>query len=282
MKISLIKALKSPFEKLFFIPCLIFIIMAILANNYHMSNVSSVKIILLLACFISSVILMGYFTIFSHNVIKKQSVLFKTTPLFLFNSSIKTFLFTLSFYLVLFCCEFFAISSLKYMPTGVGLFVFIFTQLFLFLYLLASWTRHIDEQHMFEALKIKRISNFLGENWSSYFKITLYMIITILILALPIKIIQEYISYLSKLHSWFAFPGVFISAFVYLYSPFVILHIIAQGYIGIKNKKIISEQTPFHQPMQNTNEISSIKQSKKSIKQKKSMAKKEKTTKKKA
>ena len=62
-----------------------------------------------------------------------------------------------------------------------------------------------------------------------------YMLIAILILAIPTRLIRLSVLSLAYAHSWISYPGIFIMSFLYLYPAFVVLHIMAQGYVGIKN-----------------------------------------------
>lgn len=242
MKISLIKALKSPFEKLFLIPCIIWAIMITWAYTYiqttkdlsFMNNIS-IHCFMLLPYVGGLIIMIGYFSSFSHKALLGQTNLFSLPNRSLFVSGIKTFLFTLSSYLIIFSGEIAAVAGLKYLPAGLNLFSFIFMQAFMFLYLLTAWTKFSDTLCMIEPLKIVSTSQLLGKNWPSYLKITLYMLIAILILAIPTRLIRLSVLSLAYAHSWISYPGIFIMSFLYLYPAFVVLHIMAQGYVGIKN-----------------------------------------------
>ena len=242
MKISLIQALKSPFEKRFLIPCIIWAVMITWAYTYmqitkdlsFMNNISTHCLMLL--PYVGGLIMMiGYFSSFSHNALSGKTSLFSLPNRSLFVNGVKTFLFTLSSYLIIFSGEIIAITSLRYLPTGIGLFSFIFIQAFIFLYLLTAWTKFTDTLCMVEPLKIVSTSQLLGKNWPTYLKITLYMIIAILILAIPTGLVRLSVLSLAYTYSWISYPGIFVVSFLYLYPVFVVLHIMAQGYAGIKN-----------------------------------------------
>ena len=254
MKISLIKALKSPFETRVVIPCIVWAAMAIWASlyiniTYNLPFIQNMTIhcLMILPYFTALMIMIGYFSSFSHNVITNQNPLFKVPYITLFKKGIKTFLFTLSSYLILFPSIFLSLVALKYMPVGIGLFTFILIQSFTFLYLLSAWTQFTDTFCIGEPLKLITLSKFLGKNWPSYLKITLYMIIAIFILIIPTQLIQSTLIELSKQNSIIAYPGIFICSFAYLYPTFVVLHLMAQGYAGIKNTTLSTTQQPTAQ-----------------------------------
>lgn len=254
MTISLIKALKSPFETRVVIPCIVWAAMAILAYTYMQitKNISfinnpTIHCLMLLPYIGGLMIMIGYFSSFSHNVITGQKSLFNISTRSLFTNGIKTFLFTLSSYLILFPSIFLSVVALKYMPVGIGLFTFILIQSFTFLYLLSAWTQFTDTFCIGEPLKLITLSKFLGKNWPSYLKITLYMLIAIFILSIPTKLIQNTLIELSKQNSIIAYPGILISSFAYLYPTFVVLHLMAQGYAGIKNTTLSTTQQPTAQ-----------------------------------
>lgn len=242
MKISLIQALKSPFEKRFLIPCIIWAVMITWAYTYmqitkdlsFMNNIST-HCLMLLPYVGGLMIMIGYFSSFSHNALSGKTSLFSLPNRSLFVNGVKTFLFTLSSYLIVFSGEIIAIAGLRYLPTGLDLFSFIFMQAFMFLYLLTAWTKFTDTFCMAEPLKIVSTSQLLGKNWPSYLKITLYMIIAILILAIPTGLIRLSVLSLAYTYPWISYPGIFVMSFLYLYPVFVVLHIMAQGYAGIKN-----------------------------------------------
>lgn len=242
MKISLIQALKSPFEKRFLIPCIIWAVMITWAYTYmqitkdlsFMNNIST-HCFMLLPYIGGLMIMIGYFSSFSHNALSGQTNLFSFPNRSLFINGIKTFLFTLSSYLIVFSGEIIAIAGLRYLPTGLDLFSFIFMQAFMFLYLLTAWTKFTDTFCMAEPLKIVSTSQLLGKNWPSYLKITLYMIIVILILAIPTGLVRLSVLSLAYTYPWISYPGIFVMSFLYLYPVFVVLHIMAQGCAGIKN-----------------------------------------------
>ena len=251
MKISLIKALKSPFEKRFAIPCILWATMAIWASLYikithNLSFISNITIhcLMIFPYFIGLMMMIGYFSSFSHNAVTNQTPFLKVPCYTLFKNGVKTFLFTLASYLILFPCIFLAVIALKYMPTGIGLFTFFLFQAFAFLYSLSAWTRFTDLLFSGEPLRLITVSKFLGKNWPSYLKITLYMIIAIFILAIPARFIQTTLIELSKQNSIIAYPGILINSFTYLYPTFVVLHIMAQGYAGIRNATLGTTQQP--------------------------------------
>ena len=251
MKISLIKALKSPFEKRLIIPCIIWAAMAVWASLYiHITHglpfIPNMLIhcLMILPYFAALMIMIGYFSSFAHNEITNQYPLLKVPCDTLFKNGIKTFLFTLSSYLILFPSLFLSFIALKYMPTGTGLFTFLVLQAFTFLYLLSAWTQFTYTFCSGEPLKLITLSKFLGQNWPSYLKITLYMLIAIFILSIPTQLIQSTLIELSKQNSIIAYPGILISSFAYLYPTFVVLHIMAQGYANIRNATLGTIQQP--------------------------------------
>lgn len=264
MKISLIKALKSPLEKRFSIPCVIWAVMTTwvytymqITKNLSFTGYPLTHCLMLLPYVAGLIITIGYFSSFSHNAVLGKKVLFNIPLRTLFANGIKTFLFTLCTYLVVFSGEILAFVSIKYLPTGLDLFAFIFIQAFMFLYLLVAWTLFIDTLRMTQPLRIVSIFDVLGKNWPSYLKMTLYMIIAILILAVPTGILKLFILLLAQNYSWTSVIGIFISSFLYLYPTFVILHIMAQGYADIRNNT--SNTDPKQKDILATNHITKTK-----------------------
>lgn len=234
MTISLKKAFKAPFEKGFLFPCTILYINALLFTTVFMLTPIT-TICIFSAGLLCQLILLGYQLSFSHNAVRQTSPLFHLLSLNTIGYGLKSVIFGLLCYVFLGIMAVpVYLSALFKIPFWLFSFILIFELLFTFLYLMTAWTKFTDNGNVLQPLKMIDTTKWLALNWRSYLKITLYMILAIVILTIPVFAIK-FISALGVMYNTlFIYGHIFVLAVIQLYATFVILHLMAQGYTGIK------------------------------------------------
>ncbi len=237
MTISLKKALKSPLEKGFLFPCVILYILAIL--NMWFANSEDIVTVVSVLCVgaLCQLTLLGYSLSFSHKVIQKSSVLFNYPSLSTLGYGVKAFIFGILCYvfLGLMALPIYLLVLIK-APFWMTSFVLIFELLFAFLYIMSAWTKFIDTTRMLQPLKLIDTTVWLALNWRAYFKLVMYMFGTTLLLIVPIFAVKFISAIITVYFSPFYSTHLFILIATQAYMSFVVAHIMAQGYIGMKDK----------------------------------------------
>jgi len=236
MTISLKKAFKAPLEKGFLFPCVILYINALLFTMaFPFDPITTLCI--LSAGLLCQLILLGYQLLFARNAVRQKTPLFPLLSIETIGYGLKSVIFGLLSYVFLgiMAIPVYLLALFK-VPFWLFSFVLIFELLFAFLYLMTAWTRFTYTGKMLQPLKVIDTVSYLALNWRSYLKITLYMIAAFVISIIPAFFVK-FISALGVMYyTPFIYGHLFVLATVQLYVTFVILHIMAQGYIDIEVK----------------------------------------------
>ena len=241
MKISLIQALKSPFEIRMLIPCafwavtLLFYLFFMQGSHTYFSIEVSLPIFIILGI-ITQIVSIGYTLSFSNNVLQDKKPLFENLSLKILLMGLKSIVFGIACYLFVLILALPLLLVIKFTPNWFSVPFFLLSVIFSFLYILAAWTKFTYTLRMSEPLRILSITSLLFRNILGYLKILFYTILSSLVLLPPILILKLASGQIVDLYPVTIFIAVFFFMLLSQYPVYVVFHIMAQGYKAIQQK----------------------------------------------